>query len=150
MNFIDRPTDDLTGLISWIKTAQIKSKYYPRGFTNETIAVGSSFVRPTDPNASLLELTDTMVAFSAGNLSAPFNNDISWDAKNKITNLSDNKLSLTVNTSSGLFTGTVTDPNTGKSSKFSGALLQKQNTGSGFMLGTNLSSLVLIGDQSAN
>ncbi len=150
MNFIDRPTDDLTGLVSWIKAAQIKSKYYPRGFTNETIAVGSSFVRPTDPNATLLELTGTTVAFSAGNLDTPFSNDILWGAKNKITNLGDNKLSLTVNTSSGLFTGTVTDPNTGKPSKFAGALLQKQNTGSGFMLGTNLSSLVLIGDQPSN
>ena len=150
MNFIDRPTDDLTGLVSWIKTAQIKTRYYPGGFTNETIAVGSSFVRPTDPNATLLELTGTTIAFSAGNLSTPFSNDISWGTKNKITNLGENNLSLTVNTTSGLFNGTVTDPITGRPSKFGGALLQKQNVGSGFMLGTNLSSLVLIGDQPAN
>lgn len=146
MTFADRPTDDLTGLLSWIKTAQPKSKLYKSGFTNETLAVGSSFVRPEDPNGTLLELTDTTVAFSAGNLTAPFSNDISWGPKNKITNLSENKLSLKVNPASGLFTGAVTDPNTGKALKFSGALLQKQNLGSGFMLGTDLSSLVVIGE----
>jgi len=146
MTFADRPTDDLTGLFSWIKTAQPKSKFYNSGFTNETLAVGSSFVRPEDPNGTLLELTDTTIAFSAGNLTTPFSNDISWGPKNKITNLSENKLSLKVNPSSGLFTGSVTSPDTGKALKFSGALLQKQNGGSGFMLGTNLSSLVVIGE----
>lgn len=146
MTFADRPTDDLTGLLSWIKTAQPKSKLYRSGFTNETLAVGSSFVRPEDPNGTLLELTDTTIAFSAGNLTAPFRNDISWGPKNKITNLSANKLSLKLNAAQGLFTGTVTDPNTGKASKFSGALLQKQNRGSGFMPGTNSTSLVVIGE----
>ena len=147
MNFTNRPTDDLTGLLSWIKSAQSKSKYYRNGFTNETIAIGSSFVRPTDPTATLLELTETTIAFSGGNLDTPFSNDILWGAKNKITNLGDNKLTLTINTASGLFTGTVTSPESGKPLKFLGALLQKQNTGSGFMLGTNQSSLVVLGDQ---
>ncbi len=146
MTFADRPTDDITGLLSWVKTAQPKSKYYRNGFTNETLAVGSSFIRPTDPNATLLELSDTTVAFSGGNLTGSFSNDISWGPKNKITNLSDNKLTLAVNPSTGLFTGSVTAPDGGKPSKFSGALLQKANRGSGFLLGTNLSSLVVVGE----
>jgi len=147
LNFSDRPADDLTGLMSWIKTAQSKSKFYPGGFTNETLAVGSSFVRATNLTATALELTETTITFSAGNLNSPITNSISWGAKNKITNLGDNKLTLTVNSASGLFSGAVTDPNTGKSSKFAGALLQKQNRGAGFMLGTNLSSVVSFGDQ---
>lgn len=146
LTFADRPTDDITGLMSWVKPSQARSKFYRNGLTNEMLAVGSVFVRPADRDGTLLELSETTISFSGGNLASPFSNDIIWGAKNKITNLSDNKLKLSVNPSTGLFTGSVADPESRKSSKFAGAVLQKQNRGSGFMLGTDASSLVVIGE----
>jgi len=46
-------------------------------------------------------------------------------------------LKLAITTSSGLFKGTVADPNTGKTISANGVVLQKQNFGGGFFTGTN-------------
>jgi hypothetical protein len=45
----------------------------------------------------------------------------------------------------GLFNGTVMDPSSGKTLNFKGIVLQKRNAGFGFLLGTNLSSRVILG-----
>ena len=66
------------------------------------------------------------------------------DAKGKVLNQGANKLSLSVSKSSGTFGGSVTPPDGGKPVSFKGALLQKQNVGSGFFLGTNASGRVLL------
>jgi hypothetical protein len=141
----NRPTDDVTGLLSWIKPAQIKAKQYPSGFTNETMAVGSSYFRPVPATNPAIRLTDPSVSFAGGNLANPFADTIILGASSKVTNLGSNKLSLSIVATSGLFKGSVTDPSTGKSFTFSGALLQKQNAGAGFLLGTNRSSRVVLG-----
>jgi hypothetical protein len=97
-----------------------------------------------------ITVTDPSVMFTGGNLASPFANAIVLGANSKVTNLGANKLSLSIATANGLFKGSVTDPSTGKSSAFSGALLQKQNAGSGFLLGTNRSSRVTLGDSTGN
>ena len=79
-----------------------------------------------------------------------FANAIVLGASSKVINLAANKLSLSIATASGLFKGSVTDPSSGKSFAFSGALLQKQNAGAGFLLGTNRSSSVVLGDSTGN
>jgi hypothetical protein len=145
--FNNRPTDDVTGLVSWIKPALLTARQYPGGFTNESMAVGSSYVRPATSASPMLNLTGTQIEFEGGNLANQFANAINI-VNNKIINLSSNKLSLTLSTANGVFSGSVTEPGTGKVLKFSGAVLQKQNVGSGFLLGTNRSSRVLLGDWS--
>jgi len=102
-------------------------------------------VRPATSAESVIELMETEVEFSGGNLGTDFSNAISL-AGNKVTNLGTNKLSLSINASSGLFSGSVVDPSSGKSLKFGGAILQKQNIGSGFLLGTSRSSHVALGE----
>jgi hypothetical protein len=52
-----------------------------------------------------------------------------------------NKLNLTITTSSGSFKGSLMNPLTGKAIPFNGVVLQKQNIGCGFFLD---------GDQSGN
>src|SRR5947209_272468 len=69
-----------------------------------------------------------------GRLSMPITNRIHLDSRNRVTNLSSNKLTLSIATSSGLFHGQLTPPETNKPISFSGAVLQKQNRGSGFFL----------------
>jgi hypothetical protein len=146
----NRPADDVSGLLSWIRPAQIKAKYYAGGFTNEAMVIGSSYVRPVPSTNPVITVSAPAIAFSGGNLVNPFVNAIALGAGSKVTNLGSNKLSLSIATASGLFKGSVTDPSTGKSFSFSGALLQKQNAGAGFLLGTNRSSRVVLDDSIGN
>lgn len=142
----DRSGDDINGLLSWIKPTVTKSKQYSGGFTNETVTLGSRYTRPIVSTDRVLIGSDFQVAFGGGNLTIPFSNSIALGDKNRFTNLSSNKLTLSVSTSSGLFTGSVQDPASGKVSKFSGALFQKQNAGSGFLLGTDRSARVVLSE----
>lgn len=140
---INQPDTDLSGLMNWFKRAQV-AKYYPGGFTNESMIVGSRFTPAAGTNR-LLELTTAVVGFTNGNLSADFTNTIAIDARGKAINESANKLTLSVSKSSGSFSGSVTPPTGGKAVSFKGALLQKQTNGFGFFLGTNASGRVSIG-----
>jgi hypothetical protein len=150
LTITNRPADDITGLLSWIRPAQISARQYPRGFTNDSMAVGSIYVRPLPSTNPVITVTDPSVAFAGGNLAVPFANPILLGASSKVTNLGGNKLALAITTSSGLFKGSVVNPATSKSLAFSGALLQKQNLGSGFLLGTNRSSVVWLSDSTGH
>lgn len=141
VNFTNQPDSDVIGAFNWFKQTQT-AKYYGGGFTNEALLVGSTFVASKTNN--VLSWSNALVAFLGGNLSADFTNAIGIDAKNKVTNLGTNKLSLSLNKSSGTFKGSVTSPTGGKALSFSGAVLQNQTNGSGFLLGTNRSSRVVI------
>ena len=146
LNFTNSTSDDVNGLVSWIKPAIPKAKQHPAGFTNETSSMGSRYVRPVSSTNRVLNLTQTNILFTGGNLVPSLTNLIALSPDNKITNLSSNKLSLTISLASGLFSGSVVDPSTDRPLKFSGALLQKQNAACGFLLGTNRSSRVAFGD----
>jgi hypothetical protein len=146
LTLTNRTTDDVNGLLSWIKPPLPSSKQYSGGFTNETMTVGSRYDRPASSTNQVLNLTQTDILFDGGNLAVPFTNTITLSVGNKIVNLSSNKLSLSFSLASGLFQGSVVDPSTDRAFSFRGALLQKQNIGCGFLLGTNLSSRVVFGD----
>ena len=139
VNFTNEPTTDVSGLFTWFKQTNV-AKYYPGAFTNEATIAGSRFVPPT--TNAILNLSNALVTFTGGNLTADFTNDIAIDAKSKVINLGSNKLSLTFSKSSGTFSGSVTPPTGGKAIAFKGAILQKQTNGAGFFLGTNLSGRV--------
>jgi hypothetical protein len=139
----DEVREDISGLVSWIKITQPTSKVYPGGFTNETVALGSRYTAPT-PGQRVLDLAEGNLLFSKGNLDWDFVNRVALGMDNRFTNLSTNKLLLTLTSSSGLMAGTVTDPTSGKSLKFNGVVLTKQSTALGFLIGTNRSSQVVL------
>lgn len=138
------PNADIAGLLSWIRLGQPGSKYWPAGFTNEITATGSSYAAPGLTN-QVLQLTQYDLTFIGGNLAAPVTNAITLDAHNKIVVQDANELSLTITLKSGLFSGKVLDPVTGQRLSFRGAVLQKQDGGAGFLLGTNRSARVVFG-----
>ena len=138
-------TNDIRGTLAWARPALPKERLYPDGFTSDTTVLGSLFIRPANSTNRVLNLTQTYIVFSGGNLSVAFTNAIVLSGKNQVTNRSDNKLSLSISTSSGLFSGTVLNPATDKSSSFRGAVLQNQVGGGGFLLGTNRSARVSFG-----
>jgi hypothetical protein len=142
----NRASEDLTGLLSWIKPALAKAKQFPHGFTIETFVTGSVYVKPTEPDQTILNLPEANLAFSGGDLSAEINHLIQIGAKSKVTNLSSNRLKMAFSLATGLFSGSSVDSVSGRSLRFNGAVLQKQNAGYGFLLGTNVSSRVTLSE----
>ena len=130
-----------TGTLNWTKPAITAEKFYSAGFAVQREITGSSYRAPTNATDAVMNFNSGKVRFAAGNLADDFDNDVSI-LNNKVTNLGPNKLSLSINLASGLFTGSVTPPDGTRSFPFKGAIYQKQNQGWGFFLGTNQSGRV--------
>ena len=141
--FANETDNDIHGPLLWTKFPQTTAKFYPAGFTNRLETTGSTY-RFTN-GLPVLDFTDGQVWFENGNLPASFTNQIALSLANKITNLSTNKLTLTITTPSGLFKGSATDPVSGKAISINGVVLQKLNVGYGFFLGTNQTGRVYFG-----
>jgi hypothetical protein len=145
ITFADHASDDLSGTLSWIKLPVMTSRYYPSGFTTEVMASGSTFVKPVSTGDLIINVPSGVVDFSGGNLSSDFSNNISLGLSSKVTNLSDNKLTMAFSTSTGLYKGTVVDPTSGATLPFAGAVFQKTELGYGSLMGANQSSSVIVG-----
>jgi hypothetical protein len=142
--FSNQPDSDMAGLLNWIKPANASRFYYPAGFTNQLTASGSTYRRPIISTNSVLQLASGQIQFTGGDLPTNFANLISLGVSSRVSNHSTNALTLSFSVGNGTFSGTVTHPTSGKRLRFGGAAYQKLNTGYGFMLGTNLSSSVIV------
>ena len=145
LTLTNRPNDDITGLVSWIRPGIPTAKYYRAGFTNETQLIGSSYVSPDTRTNRIVELTNAVMLFTGGNLPYALTSSIILSNNNRVLNLSSNKLEVTITTRSGLFSGSKVNPATGKLLHFRGVMLQKRDAGSGYFLGTNQSGRVYFG-----
>jgi hypothetical protein len=132
--------EDLGGAVAWIKNANSAAKFYPSGFYFQTHATGSIYNPLAVP---LLNIGSGHLIFTGGNLSHSITNNVTLNG-NKIINQSPNALSLTIS-SSGLFKGTVVNPDTTAKISFNGVILQKQDFGSGYFLGTDQGGRVFLG-----
>jgi hypothetical protein len=141
--FTNRVDDDLNGELSWIKSANAAAKFYAGGFTNDNVAVGSLYVPPA-VGFNIMNLTGADMEFSEGNLVAPFTNSISVGPNSAVHNFGSNSLTMKFSLSSGTFKGKVVDPASGLKKTFSGVVLEKMNSGYGFLLMTNQSSSVVL------
>lgn len=144
MRFADRPTDDFSGLLSWMKPNLPTHRFYPGGFTNETFALGSRYVPPALRTNRVMNFSNGFVELGGANLASTILNDVLLTPTNRIINLSSNKLSMTITLSSGLFSGSAVRPDTGRPVPFKGVLLQKANYGTGLHSGTNRTGRVSI------
>lgn len=145
ITFTNAPTTDLNGALSWIKPANVRSKYYPSGFAVIVDAAGARYNAPVGVGSKALNIALGNVVLTDGNLARSITNLVSLGSNNKVTNLSSNKLSLSITLSTGSFSGSVVNPATAKSIRIQGALQQKLNTGYGYFLGTNQSGQVFFG-----
>ncbi len=142
LSFTNRPSDDFNGALSWIKPANSHARCYTNGFSNDCQALGSAYVPPVLTGTQDTTSTNATVSFAGGNLVADFANLLSETSAGRLSNLSSNRLSMSVSRTTGAFRGSVTDPSSGKSKPFAGALFQKLQAGYGFMLGLDQSSRV--------
>jgi len=144
LTFTNTPGGDIDGWLSWIRPVQPSVPLYTLGFAVVTEVVGSQYTVPP-AGARVLDFTDGMVVLSDGNLAGSFTNQVQLTANNTVVNLDDNGLQLGINVSSGLMSGNIQDPATGKYLSFKGIVLQKQNAAGGFFLNQNQSGEVYFG-----
>jgi hypothetical protein len=136
LTFANRPGDDINGVVTWTKSPQASARYYPAGFVFPISAVGSKFV--SSVGIAELNLSSGRVELVDGNLAQGVTNQVTLAFNNKITGTGGSTVAISIAPSSGLLTGTVLDPATGRSIAVRGAILQKQNLGYGYFLGVNL------------
>jgi len=147
LNTNPSPTPSLTGMLHCFKPPLATSKYYSNGFEFQTPVEGSAY-QPPGTNFVLQLAPFGEVDFRGGNLSGSFTNIVTLGPYNHVLNLTPNQpLTLTISLPTGRMEGSVTLTNAGQrvTRSFKGAVLQRQNFGSGFFLGTNQSGRVYLG-----
>jgi len=133
---------------SWINaTNTLKTAVYRAGFTNPAATmIGSAYLSTIEPS---LALTDGQVTLEGGNLLLPITNSFILTSKNALvlTNSGDtNKLTLTINKTSGVISGTFSNPSNPKATiTLRGVLLQNQTNAQGYFLGSNQSGTFMLG-----
>ena len=130
LTFVSGPDSDLSGPLNWFKTPVPFTTPFPSGFTLEPAAVGSLYTFSNGIPVLPLDQGNGRLVLENGELAQGITNFFTLDSANKVTTT--NKMTLSITTGSGVFKGSAADPATGKSVSFSGAVLQKQNRGSGF------------------
>jgi hypothetical protein len=146
VTFAANPDNDLTGLLTWIKPASARSKLYPAGFTVAPFATGSAYSKVKSA-AQLLSSPNVTLTFTGGTLTADLVNSLTLGSGSHITDTSANQLHLNFTLATGKFSGTVADPAGGRPLPFSGVVLQKSNSGSGFLVDVAQSSRVILSEQ---
>lgn len=136
-------TEDVTGLLSWIRPGGSVPKYYTNGFAVDVSLTGAAYTPPGTNR--LFQIGNLTASFNGGNLATPFTNAVTLATGNKIVNTSSNKLALTIAPATGLIQGTVTVPGSTTVRTIGGVMLQKQGYGSGLFLGTDESGSVRLG-----
>ncbi len=140
----NNPTTALLGDYIWRKLPG-KGTYYTNGFVHSAAVLGSLFVKPASPTTRVVNLPSGTVSFTGGNLVSDFSNQVTIAPNSAVTSTNANKLTLTLNKSTGLMTGTVVQPSGGTPLKYSGVVLQDQSIGGyGFFLGTSQSGRVVL------
>lgn len=147
LTVLDNDTNDTPGLLLWTKKETAGGKVYLSGFTIEALAIGSRYVAPAKGSAAL-EWSDGVVTLEQGNLSLMQSDDVNLTSANKfvVAPPNANKLALKLTSSSGLVSGSFVHPDTLKKSAIKGIILQKQQVGGGFFLGTNQSGRLTLED----
>jgi len=147
LTFANQADRDLDGFINWTKPPQPGAAFYPAGFVlagaNAPEAVGSRYAAT---NAlRVLALTNGILILDNGNLPDGVTNSFTLGTNNLAAGA--NRLTLVITNGTGLFSGSLTNADTRRLIKFSGAVLQKQGNGFGQFPGTNQTGSLSIGPQ---
>jgi hypothetical protein len=128
------------GQLGWFKLSEQTARVYPGGFTNNPVAVGSAY--HFTKGLPVLGFANGLLSLTNGSLQQGINNQVVLDPAKK--EAGQNNDSLTFTTSSGLFKGSVMNPETGKPIAVKGVVLQNQNFGAGFFLSATGSGSVVL------
>jgi len=150
LTFRDVPdVSDVDGGLSWVKNPNTANKSYPSGFQLTPILVGAVYTPPLTGQRALAGLVDQPynarmtlagTVLPGGGLSKT----LSWLGTNKLAYYGPESLTGTTTTSTGILTGSYTDPATKLTVPFAGAVLQKQGLAGGNFLVSNRAGYLLI------
>ena len=105
---------------------------------------GTRYIAPTGTTNRVLRLTNGQFIVSGGSLAQDYTNDVFLLPNNKLTNASPPKLTWSLKTATGLFTGTYQPTNATSAVTFAGAVFKKSTNASGWFIETNQSGRVLL------
>lgn len=134
-----QPDRKMIGSLLWRKPAAAKG-LFPAGFLAPSEVAGGPYQAPA-PGTNLLNATDSFI-FGGDSSTLAFTNSLILKAGNKLLNTSTNKLTVTLTSATGLFSGTVKPPGSTLSLPFKGALWQGR--GYGYFLDGSQSGWVLV------
>jgi hypothetical protein len=115
--------------VTWSKAANT-GLYYKAGLTNSIQMLGSTYLPPPKDTAAIDLITGTVI-LSGADLTQSFGYTAALE--NNIYYVSP-AATLKIQDANGTFSGEITDPETGKTEKASGVVLQNMNTARGFFL----------------
>jgi hypothetical protein len=131
------------GWLGWIKPADPLATFYPAGFN---ITISNVTGSPYNPQARpITGFSSGTVVLNGGNLTTDITNAVTVSVNNRVTPSTADGWTLTLNVSQGWFKGRAVPAGADPIVQFNGVLLQNQNAGSGFFLGTNQSGKVTFG-----
>jgi len=156
LTFRSLSTSDVDGTVTWIKPASPTDKAYAAGFTVTASAVGSLYTKPTTQTVAkfnTLALTaspgsvNTVLELGEGGLAAAIDQQMTITNGKTVAIADPNvqKITLTLNSANGTFSGRFTNPVTNVATAFRGVLLQKQNAGFGWFMGAGQSGYATFG-----
>jgi hypothetical protein len=142
ISFTNTAPSVLGGEVDWFKPALTSAKFYSNGFTVASGAAGA-FYQPTNL-ISVFNTTNVQLILTGGDLSGTITNQLTIDSRNRVTDLSGDRLSLSFSQSSGIFQGSLIEADTKRKLPFQGVIRQDLAIGDGFFLGTNQTGQALL------
>ena len=136
--FTNDATDSLRARVHWIKPAVPADKLYPGGFTNSSLAYGSTYSAPLMTNYLAAHpdscLTVSGLAPGIQTNCVVLGPGYAWNGPGV--------KSLKLDLSTGLWSGTYTNPATGRPLPAKFTVLLQSGSGFGYVLSTNVSAAV--------
>lgn len=112
------------GPLRWVRPAAERDKLYPAGFETTIPAVVSRYIAPP------VDYTQALLELSGGGVAA-FSRPMAISDRFAGTASTDATLRFGITSKTGLFSGSVATPGTGRKLKFNGAIFQATRAGSG-------------------
>jgi hypothetical protein len=141
IGWVQLTTNNVSGVEIWLRPSTAATKSFSDAFTNAAEVFGADYQFRS--HTKVLDLTMGEATLSGGILGGnSFQSAFTLDSSNRAKSQT-NKLTLSIKTSTGLFSGAVVTPQAGKIS-FQGALFPDATNGFGFFLNSKHSGAVQI------
>jgi PKD repeat protein len=135
--------DTLEATVDWFRPPMPASHYYPLGFSTNITLIGETYVSPSTGGPS--PAGNRQITLGGGNLASNIvKTAVVGDSGNvTVSTPNSENVQLKLQPTTGQFSGSFKHPWLNKTISFKGVLLQLDNSGAGYFLGTNESGYVI-------
>lgn len=137
--------EGISGDVDWLKPGLAREKYFTNGFAMQTVAWGSTYVPPSG-KTNVLGFEQGTLLLKAADAMQASTQDIQLGSFNRISFPTTLRGSLYFTPLTGLFQGSVVDPQTERLVPVQGVVLQNWNLGCGYFLTPQENGAVVFGD----